>query len=67
MSTSKNKIIVGLVVLMLALPLLAFAAACPVCGGRVVKTAAAVGRHEYAQQKLVRLESEHLRQSVLRR
>jgi hypothetical protein len=39
MSTSKNEIIVGLVALMLALPLLAFAAACPVCGGSVVKTA----------------------------
>jgi hypothetical protein len=42
MSTSKRKVIFGLVALALVLPLLAFAAACPVCGGSVVKTATVV-------------------------
>ena len=40
MSTSKRKVIAGLAALVCLLPLLAFAAACPVCGGRVVKRAA---------------------------
>lgn len=42
MSTTKRKVIVGLVALVLVLPLLAFAATCPVCGGSVVKTATVV-------------------------
>jgi hypothetical protein len=41
-SFHEHKVIVGLVALVLALPLLALATACPVCGGSVINTATVV-------------------------